>query len=47
MISDGRIKEAFDPSKFIDARFYIAAEKQAPQFFKDLKPIPESRRIAD
>jgi len=46
MISDGRVKEPFDPSKFIDARFYLAAEKQAPQYFSDLKPIPEGRRIA-
>jgi sulfonate transport system substrate-binding protein len=47
MISDGRIKEAFDPAKFVDARFYLAAEKQAPQFFNDLKPIPGNRRITD
>lgn len=46
MISDGRIKEAFDPAKVVDARFYLAAEKQAPQFFRDLKPIPDARRIS-
>jgi ABC-type nitrate/sulfonate/bicarbonate transport system substrate-binding protein len=46
MMSDGRIKEAFDPAKVIDARFYLAAEKQAPQFFSDLKPIPDARRIS-
>lgn len=45
MMSDGRIKEAFDPSKFIDPRFSVAAEKQAPQFFSDLKPIPKDRLI--
>lgn len=47
MIADGRIKDAFDPSKFVDARFYLAAEKQAPQYFQDLKPIPDSRRITN
>jgi sulfonate transport system substrate-binding protein len=47
MIADGRIKEGFDPAKVVDARFYAAAEKQAPQFFSDLKPIPEGRRLTN
>ena len=45
-VADKRIPRAFDATTVIDAQFYLHAEKTAPQFFADLKPIPAEARLA-
>ena len=45
LLSQKRLKGAFDPAGNIDAQFYLYAEKTAPQFYADLPPIPEAIRL--
>ena len=40
LIAGGQVKQAFDPSPFIDPQFYLYAEKTFPQFYADLPKIP-------
>jgi sulfonate transport system substrate-binding protein len=45
LLSQKRLKQAFDPGPNIDSQFYLYAEKTAPQFYADLPPIPEAIRL--
>jgi len=45
LLSQKRLKGAFDPAGNIDAQFYLYAEKTTPQFYADLPPIPEAIRL--
>ncbi|HEV8306973.1 MAG TPA: ABC transporter substrate-binding protein [Methylomirabilota bacterium] len=45
LLAGGQLKNAFDPSPFIDPQFYLYAEKSSPQFYADLPPIPPAIRV--
>jgi sulfonate transport system substrate-binding protein len=45
LIAGGQVKQAFDPSPFIDPQFYLYAEKTFPQFYADLPKIPDGVRV--
>jgi NitT/TauT family transport system substrate-binding protein/sulfonate transport system substrate-binding protein len=45
LLSQKKIRAAFDPSPAIDASFYLAAQAQAPQYFADLPPIPPDLQL--
>lgn len=45
MIADGRVKAGTDVSKAIEPQFINAAMASHPQFFADLKPIPDAQQL--
>jgi len=45
MVSNRQIPKAFDAATVVDPQFYLYAQKTAPQFFTDLKPIPEAAQF--
>ncbi len=45
LLSQKKIRAAFDPSPAIDASFYLAAQSEQPQLFDDLPPIPPDLRL--
>jgi sulfonate transport system substrate-binding protein len=44
-VKDGRVPKAYDMATAIDPQFYLYAEKTAPQFFSDLPPIPDDKKL--
>ena len=40
MVGNKQIPKAFDAASVVDPQFYLNAQRKAPQFFSDLKPIP-------
>lgn len=44
MLETGRIDKLFDPTTAIDASLVDAVQKSSPEFFSDLKPLPENLR---
>ncbi len=45
LVSQKKISKSYDPAIAIDPQFYLYAEKTAPQFYKDLPPIPDAIRL--
>lgn len=45
LVAAGNVPEAFDPGPAIDPQFYLAAEAEHPEFFSDLPPIPEDKKL--
>lgn len=41
MLAAHELHGRFDPAKAIDAEFILAAERDAPQYFSDLPPVPK------
>ena len=46
MLAAHELRAKIDPAKAVDAQFIVSAEKQAPQYFSDLKPIPADARLS-
>jgi sulfonate transport system substrate-binding protein len=46
LLADRRLRAAFDAATAIDPQFIQLAEKQAPQYFSDLPPIPAALQLA-
>lgn len=46
MLAAHELRRSVDPSKAIDPEFILAAERDAPQYFSDLPPIPANERLA-
>ncbi len=46
MLAAHELRAKIDPAKAIDARFIITAEKQDPQYFSDLPPIPAASQLS-
>jgi NitT/TauT family transport system substrate-binding protein/sulfonate transport system substrate-binding protein len=45
LVAAGNVPKPFDPAAAIDPQFYLAVEAQHPEFFADLPPIPEDKRL--
>ena len=45
LLSQKKIRAAFDPTPAIDASFYLMAQAEQPQLFDDLPPIPPDLRL--
>ncbi len=45
LVADGRVKAGTDVAKAIDARFMNEVMAKHPEYFSDLKPIPEAQRL--
>jgi ABC-type nitrate/sulfonate/bicarbonate transport system substrate-binding protein len=45
LLADKKMARKIDAASIVDPQFILAAEHSAPQFFTDLKPIPEPERL--
>lgn len=45
LVAAGNVPEAFDPGPAIDPQFYLAVEAEHPEYFSDLPPIPEEKKL--
>lgn len=45
LVADKRMAKEVDPASIIDPQFYLYVEETHPEFFSDLPPIPEDRRL--
>ncbi len=45
LLGDHKMAKKIDAATVVDPQFILAAERTAPQFFSDLKPIPEAMRL--
>ena len=45
LLADKRMAKTLEASTIIDPQFYKYVEATAPQYFSDLKPIPDDRRL--
>lgn len=45
LVGDKRMAKSVEAATIVDPQFYKHVEASAPQFFSDLKPIPEDRRM--
>jgi NitT/TauT family transport system substrate-binding protein/sulfonate transport system substrate-binding protein len=45
LVRDKRMAKSVEARTIVDPQFYLHVEKNGPQFFSDLKPVPADRRL--